>query len=285
MIISLILNRFYFMKRICIVFVVFLLASCNLNKQESTILCYNEDLKTKISKYVTCSIDTMDMMLASTDSICEALDTCSLECLGFDVEHKTYITDSLHSSDIKTIVKLYGSYDITSNFSTHEADAAFAWHEIAKSLIEKHYGRNVTDEEYEKYLRVISAIVDSYGVRTQYDMNISAWRKVMLADFRLISAYKKLFDTCNKQSMLGSVHGSYLNVLTAYRNRCKKIEDSYSDLPRELACMQISMMNEKRSEIELFTSKYLQGKLTIKEIISKLDRNIDDTEEWNIYDY
>lgn len=261
------------------------MASCKLNSQQKSGGKTNENLKISISKYVTCTADTIDLLLASADSICETLDTCSLECLGFDDENKTYFLDSIHSNDIKTIVKLYGSYDITSSFSTHEANTAFAWHEIAKSLIAKHYGRNVKDEEYEKYLGVINAIVDSYGVRTQYDMNISAWRKVMLADFRLITAYKKLFDSCNKQSMLGSVHRSYLNVLTAYRNRCKQIDDSYSDLPRELACMQISMMDEKRAEIESFTSKYLQGKLTIKEIASELDRNIDDTEEWNIYDY
>lgn len=70
-----------------------------------------------------------------------------------------------------------------------------------------------------------------------------------------------------------------------YRNRCNQIDDSYSDLPRELACMQIAMMDNKRKEIESLTIQFTQGKTSVQDIRLKLEKIPVDNDDWNIYDY
>lgn len=94
----------------------------------------------------------------------------------------------------------------------------------------------------------------------------------------------QLYESCNEPSLLKSVHGSYMTILELYRKRCDRIADYCSDLPRELACMQMSMMDERRETIENLTSQYKQCKLFIQTIKAELDKRPVDT-EWDISDY
>lgn len=279
------LHKFHVVACICIA-VLSVLASCRPDGQQNSSFEANDNLKDSISRYVTCSSDTIDMLLASADSICQLVDTCSLEFLDLCNEEANRHLESLHEAEIPTILKLYASYDVVTRFPTDEANGAFAWHEIAGALIAEHYGRaQVEAADVDSIFGVIDDILGSYAAGTQYDMNTSAWRRVMLADYRLIDAYKKLFCCCNDPSLLRAVHKSYVNLLEMYRNRCQQIDDSYSDLLRELACMQIAMMDNKRKEMESLMLQFTQGKTSIQAIKSKLEKIPVDNVEWDIHDY
>ncbi len=264
---------------------IILLSSCKSHSPEGHETKTNPELVAAIGRYVTCPADSVEMMLASSDSICQQVGTCSLELLNlYGDEANTYL-ESLYGEEIPTILKLYGSYDVVTNFSTSEANAAFAWHEIANDLIAEHYGKEQVDSaDVETIFGVIDKILDRYAAGTQYDMNVSAWRWVMLSDYRLINAYKTLYDTCNDPSLLGSVQDSYINLLDMFRNRRDQIDDHWSDLPRELACMQMVMMDERREVIEELCSQYKQGLISLQSVKEELDRRPEDV-DWDIDDY
>lgn len=282
---SLKLHKSYTIACICIA-VFSVLASCKPHSQQILGLDANENLRNSISKYVTCSYDTIDMLLVSADSICQLVDTCSLEFLDLNNEEINKYLVFLHKEEIPTILKLYASYDVVTQFHTDEANGSFAWHEIASTLIAEHYGKKQVDiADVDTIFNVIDGILGSYAAGSQYDMNISSWRWVMLSDYRLVDTYIKLYSSCNEPSLLKSVHKSYINFLEMYRNRCKQIDDSYSDLPRELACMQIAMMDDKRKEIESLILQFAQGKTSIQDIKLQLEKVPVDNNEWNIYDY
>ena len=83
-------------------------------------------------------------------------------------------------------------------------------------------------------------------------MNVATMRAIMMADYRLIDAYKNLFDRCQTPSLLESLHGSYLYLLEVYAERYHRVtsQGHWSDQPRELASMMIVMMNERREWVE-----------------------------------
>lgn len=262
-----------------------LLSSCKSNSSEREGLVANQELVSAIGKYVTCPTDSVQMMLASSDSIIQLVDTCSLEYLDLYIEGTNSYLDSLYSKEIPTILKLYGTYDAVTNFPTSEANAAFTWHEVANVLIAEYFGKEQADtDDVETLFKVIDDILDSYNAGTQYDMNVSAWRWVMLSDYRLINAYKALYDSCNEPSILKSVQDSYINLLEMYRNRCEQIEGHWSDLPRELACMQMHMMDERREFIEKLNSQYKMGLLSLQSLKQELDKRTKDV-DWDISDY
>lgn len=242
-------------------------------------------LTAAISKYVTCPTDSVEMMLASSDSICQLVDTCSIEYLDFYDEVTNSYLDSLYCKEIPVIMKIYGTYDVVTTFPTSEANAAFAWHEVATALIAGYYGKETADTtDVGKLFKVIDDILGSYDAGTQREMNVSACRRIMLSDYRLIGAYKALYDCCQEPSLLKSVHGSYVNLLEMYRNRCDQIDGYWSDLPRELAWMQIDMMDKRRETIEKLHTSYSQGKISVQEVKAELDKRPEDV-EWDIYDY
>lgn len=268
-----------------ITLVIFLLSSCKSNSPEGNGNNTNQELVSAIAKYVTCPTDSVEMMLASSDSICQLLDTCSLEPLGFYTDYRFYYLDSLYHNEIPTILKLYGSYDVVTNFPTSEANAAFAWQEVANELMAEYYGKEKVDTaEVERIFETIYDILGYYCVNYQSEMNMAAMRLVMLADYRLISAYKSLYDSCNEPSLLKSVQDSYINLLEMYRNRCEQIEGHWSDLPREMSCMQMAMMDERREHIENLNTLYKQGKLSLEALKAELDERPEDV-EWDVSDF
>lgn len=264
---------------------IFLLSSCKPNPSDSDNVNAHLRLVDAISQYVTCPTDSVEMMLASSDSICQWVDTCSLMSLNLYNEETNNYLDSLYRKEIPTILKLYGSYDVVSNFPTSEANAAFAWHELANALVAEYYGKEKADTaDVEGIFKIVDHILRPYTAGTQYDMNISAWRRVVLFDYRLIGTYKALYDSCNEPSLLRYVQESYANLLEIYHNRCEQIEGYWSDLPRESAWMLIDMMEKRREMIEMLYTQYIQGKIAIHEVKAELEKRPEDV-EWDIYDY
>ena len=262
-----------------------LLSSCTPKLSDKETADVEGGLTETISKYVTCPTDTVEMMLAASDSICQVLDTCSLENLGmYDdaVNRKHY---AQYSKIIPAILKFYGSYDVVTSFPTSEANAAFAWYEVADSLMANYFGKEKVDTaDVERFFKVIDDILSPYTVSSQGGMNMAAWRRTVLHDYKLLRAYKALYDCCNQPSLLKSVHGSYMHLFELFRKTREQIDGSWSDLPRQLACMQMDMMDERRTFIEDLTTQYKQGKLSIQALQAELDKRPADV-EWDIYDY
>ena len=75
-----------------------------------------------------------------------------------------------------------------------------------------------------------------------------------------------------------------MNLLEMYRNRCEQIEGHWSDLPRELACMQMYMMDERRELIENLHSKYKKGMLSIQSVKAELNKRPKDV-DWDVSDF
>lgn len=265
-------------------FVIFLLSSCKSNSTEGH-GSYADNLASAIGRYVTCSTDSVEMMLNASDSIIFLVDTCSLELLGLDNEEINNVLDSLYSKEIPTILKLYGTYDVVTNFATSEANAAFAWHEVANSLIAECYGNEKADTaDVERLFNVIDDILNWYSGGTQPEMNMAAQRWVMLSDYRLIGAYKALYDSCNEPSLLKSVQDSYMSLLEMYRKKCERTDGYWSDLPRSLACTQKYMMDERREVIEDINSQYKQGKLSLQSVKAELEKRPKE-DDWDEDDY
>lgn len=239
-----------------------------------------------ITPYVTCPVDTIRMMLMSVDSLCKLTRFSKLECLSLDDEKYVDSLNSLYHREIPSIVQVYASYEAMTTFPTTEANAAFAWHAVAKRQIFNYYEDSyVSDGTIGAFFDHIRDILDVYNCGTQYDLNVAAARSVMIADFYLIDAYKKLLDQCAAPELLTSAHGSYEYVFELFRNRCDEIDGYWSDLPRELACMQIAMMGDKRAQIDDLRARHKNGTISVEGVKKELDARPADTVGWDTLDY
>lgn len=248
----------------------------------------SNNMVNRIANYVTCPADTIRLMLAAADSICNLAEGASLEDLGLDDNIYNIPLKIRFHKEIPVLVQLYATYDVVTNFPSAHANAPFAWHEVALQQMADYYEKeDVTHEDVETLFGAMTAILDDYDCGTQYDLNISAARSVMQADFRLLSAYKSLFGQCHTPSLLESVHGSYEYLLEIYSDRYHYVtsQGHWFDQPRELASMLVCMMNEKREWVESLQSRLEKGELTVKDIKAELDARPADVEDWYYGDY
>lgn len=242
----------------------------------------------RIAPYVTCPDDTIRMMLEAADSICGLAEDASLESLGLDEELYNIPLKVLFRKEIPIIIQLYATYDVVTDYPSALANAPFAWHEIAKQQIADFYGKDtVAVEDIEVIFSAIDTILDYYYGGKQYDMNVAAMRAIMMADYRLIDAYKNLYNRCQTPSLLESVHGSYLYLLEIYAARYHYITGTghWSDQPRELASMMSAMMDEKREWVETLQSRLEKGEITVQDVRVELDARPADTDDWESGDY
>lgn len=245
----------------------------------------SNQLVNRISDYVTCPADTIRMMLAAADSICELAEDASLESLGLDDEIFNIPLKVRFHKEMPTILQLYATYDVVTDYPSALANAPFAWHEIAQQLIAGLYEKDtVAAEDVDAIFSAIDTILDDYYGGKQYDMNVATMRAIMMADYRLIDAYKNLFDCCHTPTLLESVHGSYEYLLEIYSDRYEYTtsQGHWSDQPRELASMMIVMMNEKREWVESLQSRLEKGEITVEDVQIELDaRPTDvDVKDW-----
>ena len=242
----------------------------------------------RIAPYVTCPADTIRMMLAAADSICVLVEDASLENLGLEDRLFNIPLKIRFHKEMPTILQLYATYDVVTNFPSDLANAPFAWHEIAKQQIADLYEKDsITSADVDSIFGAIDVILDDYYGGTQYDMNIATMRAIMMADYRLIDAYTNLFDQCQTPSLLESVHGSYLYLLDIYAERYHRVTSMghWTDQPRELASMMIAMMKEKQEWVENLQSRLERGEITVKDISAELDARPADNDDWESLDY
>ena len=247
-----------------------------------------DSMANRIANYVTYPADTIRMMLAAADSICELAEDASLESLGLDDRIFNIPLKVQFHKEMPTILQLYATYDVVTDYPSALANAPFALHEIAKQQIADLYEKDtVSSEDVNSIFGAIDAILDDYYGGKQYDMNVATMRAIMMADYRLIDAYKNLFDRCQTPSLLESLHGSYLYLLEVYAERYHHVtsQGHWSDQPRELASMMIVMMNERREWVESLQSRWEKGELTVTDIKAELDARPADIDDWEYWDY
>lgn len=183
----------------------------------------------------------------SDDSVYVRTDNYVLEDLGFEnYDYNSYLCDT-YGDTIRAVVAIYDSYDvITGSRTVDEADASLAWYESARNQIADFFHKDtgdLTEDDIDKVFKVAEGIFDYYSCGTQYDLNLAAARRMLIADYRLLDAYSRLMGCFPTAEISALVHDDYkymmdtINEYAEYRYE----RDYYTDLPRELGCTFINL--------------------------------------------
>ena len=144
-----------------------------------------------------------------------------------------------------------------------EASASFVWHEVArqqmKHFYEKTGGEWQEPDSYEKLFHVIDGVMRSYDGGGQADINMVAWRSVMLIDYRLIEAYKQLVGLCTDRAMVKLIHDDYMYTLTTYRAHSEAIE---------------WLLSSKLENVNLLIKNYKRGKIGSNAVKKNLQEHL-----------
>ena len=234
--------------------------------------------KKKVMAYVTCSEQTIDSLLAIADTAYSKTYSYSLEDLGMDnKEYNKWITKDYKDS-ISIVIALFDSYASMVNSGMDEASASFVWHEVARQQMKHFYvetgGEWQEPDSYEKLFHVIDGVMRSYDGGGQADINMVAWRSVMLIDYRLIEAYKQLVGLCTDRAMVKLIHDDYMYTLTTYRAHSETIEECYSDLPREQGELFKWLLSSKLENVNLLIKNYKRGKIGSNAVKKNLQEHL-----------
>lgn len=245
----------------------------NTDFNNPTSLGVNDSL---VMRYVTCPRDTVRHLIGIADSIYAQTRKYSLEDLWLrDEQRNKWLCDSFGDT-IPVIVSIYDAYDkITSYSGTDEVNAAFVWHETTKMQISRFYrkGRGeVPEEDIDKMFRVIDRVLGAYEAGTESEMTNSTYRRVMVADYRLLDAYVQLMDSFPSDEVRRSVHEDYRYMLDASRKyfRWRREVSSYSDLSRELSCMFHDILLSKAASI----NRLMAVNASREEVMKNLSKHI-----------
>ncbi|MCD8235184.1 MAG: hypothetical protein LUD00_00715 [Prevotellaceae bacterium] len=239
----------------------------------STTLGVNDSI---VMKYVTCPKSTIDTLIAKGDSVYAQTNKYSLENLGFGNEEYNKCLIEFYGDTIPVAVSICDTYDIiTSNSEDNETNASFIWHEVAKMQLTRFLGKDgheVTEDDINKAIRVMSRIFDYYSGGSQYEMNMSAARQLLIADYQLLDAYKRLMDEYFSIEIKKLVHADYKYLL----DTCSKYmeyryeRDQYSDLPREMRCMFYDILTAKAASI----NRLMKNKASEQSVIKNLREHV-----------
>lgn len=223
-------------------------------------------------KYVTCPKSTADKLLAKGDSVYAQTDKYSLENLGLDNEAYNEWLVALYGDTIPVLVSVYDTYHVITGYDGEdETNASFVWHEVAKTQITRFLqkgGHEVTREEIDKVFCVMDGILDYYSGGWQYELNMAAARRVLVADYHLLDAYKRLMDCFPSTEIRKLVHEDYKYLL----DTCHKYmeyrykRDRYSDLPREMGCMLHDLLMAKAASVNGLTAIKASRPMAVKNL-------------------
>lgn len=225
-----------------------------------------------VMKYVTCPKSTIDRLLAKGDSIYAQTGKYSIEHLGFDNEAYNEWLVALYGDTIPVVVSIYATYDIITGHDEEDGtDAPFVWHEVAKMQITRFLQKGeheVTREEIDKVFCVIDGILDYYSGGWQYELNMAAARWVLVADYYLLDAYKRLMDCFPSVEIRKLVHEDYKYLLdTCHKYMEYRYErDHYSDLPREMGCMLHDLLMAKAASVNRLTATKASKQMVVKNL-------------------
>ena len=211
-----------------------------------------------VMKYVICQPDMINGLIAKGDSIYSQTGIYTIENIGFEEnEHAKYIKKE-YGDTICVIASIYDTYDvITRSEDVDEPSAAFIWHEVAKTQITKFLRKEDRRDIY-KFLCTCENFLSHFEAGTQGEMTTAAWRKVMIADYLVLDAYKQLMDRFPSEEVKQLAHEDYkfvIDVTREYIKRCFENDDYYSDLSRELYCQFYNIILSKAISINNLIEK------------------------------
>ena len=212
--------------------------SCSESAVEQRSLGLNDSL---VMPYVECSPSAVARCFAIGDSVYARMGKYTLEDLGYCNDNRNAYLMKTYGDTVAVVVSLYDSYDrITVIDSIDEVDAAMVWHQVAKAQMTRS-----ADEE--RLLEVAESVVGYYSVGSQGEMTMSAYRMVMLADYRLLDAYKRVIDHYPSAEVKQLAREDYRFVLEQFRSYedFRYEQESYSDLSRELQCIFYQVLMSK----------------------------------------
>ena len=269
-----------FCKTAVVFFAAVIMAACNGNRSASRmggcdtvsadggaafVLGHMAVDKRRVMPYVTCTGQTVDSLLAIADTVCSQAGTRRLADLDMGTESQNASIAKCYGDTISVVLSLFSSYARMVNSGFDEADAAFVWHEVARTQMRQFYsstgGEWHEPQGSEAVFGVIDGMMGRYGGGTQQDMNLAAWRSAMPVDYRLIEAYKRLDDLCGSTSVVRLVHDDYAHMLKTFRAYCSSVDEWYSDLPREQGEMFRLMLQFKLKLVQRLVYRRGKGRI------------------------
>lgn len=237
--------------------------SCSESGVEERSLGLNDSV---VMPYVECSASAEARCFAIGDSVYARTGEYTLEDLGYCDDNRNEYLMKTYGDTVAVVVSLYDSYDrITTVNSIDEVDAALVWHQVAKAQMLR-FLTKVDDVEHVLY--VAERVAGCYSCGSQGEMTMSAYRMVMLADYRLLDAYKRVIDRYGTAEVKQLAREDYRFVLEEFRRYedFRYEEQSYSDLSRELQCIFYQILMSKADALNAL----LQGNAADAEVQTNL---------------
>lgn len=233
--------------------------SCSESAVEERSLGLNDSV---VMPYVECSPNAVARCFAIGDSVYARTGEYTLEDLGYCDDNRNDYLMKTYGDTVSVVVSLYDSYDrITVIDSIDEVDAALVWHQVAKAQM-------LRSADEERLLEVAERVAGYYSCGSQGEMTMSAYRMVMLADYRLLDAYKRVIDRYASAEVKQLAREDYRFVLETFRRYedFRYEEESYSDLSRELQCIFYQVLMSKADALNAL----LQGNAAEAEVLANL---------------
>lgn len=264
-------------KLAAIAFIMSGLCSCQVNsnkgEEDSSVtmsgLGVNDSL---VMRYVTCPKIMVDTLIAKGDTVYARNYEYSIENLDLNNEEYNKWLATSYGDTIPVVVSIYDTYDrITGYSEDDDNNASFIWHEVAKMQLTRFLqkgGHEVTGKDIDKAFRVMDDILATYSGGSQSEMNVAAARRILIADYYLLDAYKRLMDRYPSDEIKKLVHADYKYLF----DTCSKYVEYryernwYSDLPRELKCMSYDAFMAKAASINRLTATNADEQAVVKNL-------------------
>ncbi|MGM9869999.1 MAG: hypothetical protein ACI30R_10315 [Sodaliphilus sp.] len=227
-----------------------------------------------VRKYVACPESVASSLIAVGDTVYAHTGAYTLDDLGLRNERYNRWLSDTYTDTIPVAVSLFDSYDqITCSELASEADVSFIWHEVAKAQIIRFLQKKGHEDAagIDKVLEVAEQMVDYYSAGNEGEMTIAAARKVVIADYRLIDAYKQLMDRYADVEVKRLAREDYEFVMDMCRkySEMRHQKDHYSDLEHELRCAFYEVLRTKAAAIH----KLLADNATLQAVIQNLSEH------------
>ena len=226
-----------------------------------------------VMKYVACPDSVVRDLIAVGNTVYAKTNSYTLNDLNLRNEVYNRWLEDTYTDTIPVAVSLFDSYDrITSSRSASEADVAMIWHEVAKAQIERFLQKKGDAAAgIEKVLQVTEQMVDHYSGGNEGEMTMAAARRVMIADYRLIDAYKQLMDRYADPEVKRLAREDYQFVMDIFRkySEMRHQKDHYSDLEHELRCAFYEVIRTKAASLR----KLLADNASVQAVIQNLSEH------------